>query len=161
MSPARRQAWRLALAASLAVACAGEPESAASGYPSAEVTIGMHRVQVDVADTPERMARGLSGRPNLAEGRGMLFPYARPALHGFWMFDMRFDIDIVWIRADRIVDLTLGAPHDPPGELPVYRPSEPADLVLEVPAGTSQRLGWQVGDRVTVDPPVRPPPPSR
>ena len=32
----------------------------------------------------------------------------------------------------------------------------PADLVLEVPAGTAERLGWKIGDRVTVDPPARP-----
>jgi uncharacterized membrane protein (UPF0127 family) len=161
MSTSQRRAWPLALAAWLAIACSGEPNSATSSYPSAEVTIGIHRVQVEVADTPERMARGLSGRSELAEGRGMIFPYARPARQGFWMVDMRFDIDIVWIRADRIVDLTLEAPHDPPGELPVYRPREPADLVLEVPAGTSQRMGWRIGDRVLVEPPVRPQSPSR
>ena len=34
--------------------------------------------------------------------------------------------------------------------------TEPADLVLEVPAGTADSLGWKIGDRVTVDPPTRP-----
>jgi len=140
----------------LALACAGERESPASAYPTAEVTIGIHRVQVEVADTPERRSRGLSGRASLAEGRGMIFPYARADRHGFWMYDMHFDIDIIWIRGDRIVDVTSRAPHDSPDELPVYRPREPADLVLEVPAGTADRLGWKIGDRVTVDPPSRP-----
>jgi uncharacterized membrane protein (UPF0127 family) len=152
-----RKAVRLApLLALLLAACAGEQEAPSAAYPTAEVTIGIHRVQVEVADTPERKSRGLSGRPRLAEGRGMVFPYARAERHGFWMVDMHFDIDIVWIRGDRIVDVTSRAPHDPSGELPLYRPREPADLVLEVPAGTSGRLGWRIGDRVTVDPPVRP-----
>ena len=153
-----RRAARVALAPALllAAACTGEPESPPSAYPTAEVTIGIHRVQVEVADSPERMSRGLSGRPRLAQGRGMLFPYARAERHGFWMYDMHFDIDILWIRGGRIVDVTRRAPHDPPGELPVYRPRDPADLVLEVPAGTAERLGWEIGDRVTVDPPVRP-----
>jgi uncharacterized membrane protein (UPF0127 family) len=142
----------------LAVACAGEQESPPSAYPLAEVTIGIHRVQVEVANTPGRMRRGLSGRSSLAEGRGMIFPYARADRHGFWMYDMHFDIDIVWIRGDRIVDVTSQAPHDPPGELPVYRPGVPADLVLEVPAGTAEKLGWRIGDPVTVDPPARPQP---
>ncbi len=139
----------------LALACAGERESPASDYPTAEVTIGIHRVQVEVADTPERMSRGLSGRASLAEGRGMIFPYARADHHGFWMYDMHFDIDMVWIRGGRIVDVTPRARHDPPGELPVHRPGVPADLVLEVPAGTAEKLGWKIGDRVTVDPPSR------
>ena len=136
----------------LALACAGERESPASAYPIAEVTIGIHRVQVEVANTPERMSRGLSGRASLAKGQGMIFPYAQADRHGFWMYDMHFDIDIVWIRDGRIVDVTSRAPHDPPGELPVYRPGVPADLVLEVPAGTAEELGWKIGDRVTVDP---------
>jgi len=139
----------------LALACTGERESPASDYPAAEVTIGIHRVQVEVADTPERMSRGLSGRASLAEGRGMIFPYARADHHGFWMYDMHFDIDMVWIRGGRIVDVTPRARHDPPGELPVHRPGVPADLVLEVPAGTAEKLGWKIGDRVTVDPPSR------
>jgi hypothetical protein len=145
----------------LALACTAERELPASVYPTAEVTIGIHRVQVEVADSPERMGRGLSGRASLAEGRGMIFPYARADRHGFWMYDMHFDIDMVWIRGDRIVDVTSRAPHDPPGELPIYRPGEPADLILEVPAGTAERLGWKIGDRVTVDPPPRPRAPAR
>jgi hypothetical protein len=114
----------------------------------------MHVIQVEVADTPARKRRGLSGRNTLGEGAGMLFPYARAGKHGFWMYDMYFDIDIVWIRGDRVVDITHGAVHDPPGKLPSYRPSEPADTVLEVPAGTARRLGWSAGDPVRVEPPI-------
>jgi uncharacterized membrane protein (UPF0127 family) len=150
-----RVTWSPPLVLLLAVACTGEPEPATSVDPTTEVTIGIHRIQAEVADTPDRMSRGLSGRSRLAEGRGMVFPYARAERHGFWMYEMHFDIDIVWIRDDRIVDVTSRVPHNPPGNLPVYRPREPADLVLEVPAGTTERLGWKIGDRVRVDPPVR------
>lgn len=144
------------LALLLTVACAAEQEPATAAYPTAEVTIGIHRIRAEVADTPDRMSRGLSGRSRLPEGRGMVFPYARAERHGFWMYEMRFDIDIVWIRDNRIVDVTSRAPHAPPGDLPLYRPREPADLVLEVPAGTAERLSWKIGDQVTVDPPIRP-----
>jgi len=154
-----RRGTRIALgpALLLALACAGEQETATPAYPTAEVTIGIHRIEVEVADTPERMSRGLSGRSRLAEGRGMVFPYARAERYGFWMQGMHFDIDIVWIRGDRIVDVSSRVPHDPPGDLPVYRPGEPADLVLEVPSGTVERLGWRIGDEVTADLPPRPP----
>lgn len=141
----------------LTAACMPGRDPDSQAYPIAEVSIGMHRIQVEVADTPERMSRGLSGRSGLPEGRGMLFPYARAERHGFWMYDMLFDIDIVWIRGDRIVDVSPRVPHDPPGEPPVYRPREPADLVLEVPSGTAGRLGWRIGDQVTMAPPPRSP----
>jgi hypothetical protein len=152
-----RRGTRIALcpALLLALACAGERETSTPAYPTAEVAIGIHRIEVEVADTPERRSRGLSGRSRLAEGRGMVFPYARAERYGFWMQGMHFDIDIVWIRGDRIVDVSSRVPHDPPGELPVYRPREPADLVLEVPSGTAEGLGWRIGDRVTVDLPPR------
>ena len=145
----------LLLASLLALGCergepAAPPEPAA---PRARVTIGVHVIDAEVADTPARKQRGLSGRPSLADGQGMLFPYAEPGRHGFWMPDMHFDIDILWIRAGRIVDVSADVSKDDP--LAVVRPREPADLVLELPAGTAQRRGFRVGDAVQVDGPGR------
>jgi uncharacterized membrane protein (UPF0127 family) len=80
----------------------------------------------------------------------MLFPYDAPGLHGFWMPDMNFDIDILWMRAGRIVHLERDVSRGDPTT--VHRPREPADLVLEVPAGTAQRLGWRAGDAVSIEP---------
>jgi hypothetical protein len=85
----------------------------------------------------------------------MLFVYAEPEPRGFWMPDMHFDIDIVWIRDGRIVHVEPDVPHAVSGPLPVYRPSEPADLVLEVAAGTAQRLGWRLGDAVQLERPAK------
>jgi hypothetical protein len=144
----------LTLLALLALACGrAEPAApaAADAAPRARVTIGVHLIDAEVADTPARQQRGLSGRPSLPAGQGMLFVYAEPQQRGFWMPDMHFDIDIVWIRAGRIVHVESDVPHAVSGPLPVYRPSEPADLVLEVAAGTAQRLGWRVGDAVRVE----------
>ena len=149
------RAQTLLLAALLALGCergepAAPPEPAA---PRARVTIGVHVIDAEVADTPARKQRGLSGRPSLADGQGMLFPYTEPGLHGFWMPDMHFDIDILWIRAGRIVDVSADVSKDDPRA--VYRPREPAELVLELPAGTAARRGFRVGDAVRVDGPGR------
>jgi hypothetical protein len=144
-----RSPWWAALLCGLALGAA-EPRRSASGHPLAAVEIGLRRIEVEVADTSARKTLGLSGRASLPDGHGMLFPYERPARQGFWMRDMRFDIDIVWIRAGRIVDITLRARHDVPQPPPLLYPSEPADLVLEVPAGTAERAGWRRGDPVRV-----------
>jgi uncharacterized membrane protein (UPF0127 family) len=79
----------------------------------------------------------------------MLFPYAEPDRYGFWMPDMRFDIDILWIRSGRIVHVAHDVSKDEPER--IHRPPEPADLVLELPAGTARRRGFGVGDRVEVE----------
>ena len=118
--------------------------------PHTRVTIGVHVIDAELADTPERKERGLSGRTSLAEGHGMLFPYAEPGRYAFWMPDMHFDIDILWIRTGRIVHIEARVPHG--DAVTIYRPPEPADLVLEVPAGSAERRGWRVGDRVEVTP---------
>jgi uncharacterized membrane protein (UPF0127 family) len=134
-------------------ACDGTAKDARApdGPPRAQVSIGVHVIDAEIADTPERQRRGLSGRPSLARGEGMLFVYDEPGLRGFWMPDMHFDIDIVWIRAGRIVYIESQAPHVVSGALPTYRPDTPADTVLEVVAGTADELGWRVGDPVRIE----------
>jgi uncharacterized protein len=148
-----RGALRLVLLLALALGCErGEPAPPADPpAPHARVTIGMRVIDAEVADTPARKQRGLSGRESLAEGHGMLFPYAEAGRHGFWMPDMHFDIDILWIRAGRIVHIEPNVSKDDPER--VYRPSEPADLVLELPAGAAARRGFRVGDAVRIDGP--------
>ena len=89
-------------------------------------------------------ARGLSGMAGLPENHGMLFVYASSGRPGFWMKDMHFPIDIIWLSADfTIVNIT---PSISPDSFPrVFRPKEPAQYVLEVNAGFAERHGVSVG----------------
>ena len=110
------------------------------------------RVAVDVVDTPALRARGLSGRPGLAREEGMLFRFEAPAIQSFWMKDMRFEIDIVWIRDGRIVGITPNLPvPKSPRDLPQFASPVPCDLVLEVRAGAAQRWGLLLGDSIRVE----------
>jgi len=102
-------------------------------------------VTVELARSPAEKGRGLSGRADLKSGHGMLFVYDRPQPVGIWMKDMRFPLDIVWIRGGRIVQIEKDAPPlDAAGPEKVYTAS--ADLVLEVPAGFTTRQRIRVGD---------------
>ncbi|MBI4434169.1 DUF192 domain-containing protein [Candidatus Uhrbacteria bacterium] len=108
---------------------------------------------VEVARTPGERLRGLSGRPRLGDRQGMLFVFDGPDRHGIWMRDMRFSIDLIWVSGGVVVDTTerLPVPHRwSRRALPVFRPSVPALLVLEVPAGTVDRYRLNVGERVEV-----------
>jgi len=111
------------------------------------VIAGRVTVTVELARTPEQQVRGLSGRPGLKAGHGMLFVYDRPQAVGIWMKDMRFPLDIIWIRAGRIVAIEKNAPPlAPDGPNRVY--TAIADLVLEVAAGLADRQKIRVGDSV-------------
>ena len=102
---------------------------------------------VDVADTLELRTKGLSGTTALNEGAGMLFVFPSLGMYGFWMNDMQYSLDIIWLdSAMRVVyALESIAPETFPE---VFTNSVPAQYVLEVPAGTMQRYGIQEGDMV-------------
>lgn len=102
---------------------------------------------VELARTTDERVRGLSGRPGLKPGQGMLFVFNRPQPISIWMKDMRFSLDIVWIREGRIVQIEKQAPPLTPTD-PERIYTATADLVLEVPAGFTSQQQIRVGDKV-------------
>lgn len=109
----------------------------------ARVIIGDAVYWVDLALTPEERTRGLSGRPSLNIHAGMLFVYDDDGPRTFWMPDMHFPLDMVWIRADCIVDgvtdhVPNPLPETPRDELPRYPSTGPVRFVLEINAGQAE-----------------------
>lgn len=93
-------------------------------------------IALEIADTADERSQGLSGRSSLGANAGMLFVFDNQVQPGFWMNDMNFALDIVWIRGTTIVDITENIPPPAPDEaLEIYYPNTPADKVLEVNAG--------------------------
>ena len=116
------------------------------------VTIGGFSWPVELAVTGEEQALGLSGRAELAAGSGMLFVWAGESRRSFWMPDMNFPLDIVWIDGDcAVVAITREAPPQRPGqsraELPRYV-VDGVQYVLEINAGEAALRGVKVGDGV-------------
>jgi uncharacterized membrane protein (UPF0127 family) len=82
----------------------------------------------------------------------MLFLFERPQVQSFWMKDMLFPIDIVWIRDGRIVGITPNLPVPKnPRDLPQYASPVPCDVVLEVRAGAAKRWGLLLGESVKIE----------
>ena len=152
MEPRARDALLSVVLTTALAACSGD--DAARSEVRDVVAIRHAQVVVEIAERPAAQARGLGHRDSLEWGRGMLFVYERATFQGFWMKGMRFPIDIVWLRERRIVDIAHRVPAMPPGtpdrSLPVYRPRELADLVLEVPAGFAEAHSWQRGDTARI-----------
>lgn len=107
---------------------------------------------IEIRDEPLGMARGLSGRESLEEDAGMLFVYSRPERPLFWMKDMNFRLDFVWIREFKIVELSENIPHPAENDGKTYRlrPSEPADMVLEINAGDIEKHQIKVGGEIKI-----------
>lgn len=106
-------------------------------------------VTVEVANTPEARAQGLSGRKMLPEGAGMLFIFDSPAQYGFWMKNMNFAIDIVWINAEMHI-IGIEKQVSPETFPKMFYPSQAVKYVLELPAGFSDEHRIDLGQYVTI-----------
>ncbi|MBI2023237.1 DUF192 domain-containing protein [Candidatus Giovannonibacteria bacterium] len=119
---------------------------------NAAVEIGGVTIAAEIARTPRERAKGLSGREGLAQDEGMLFIFSNPALYDFWMKDMKFPIDIIWINNGKIVYIAENAkppaPNTLDNELTVYHPTELASYVFEVQSAFVEQHGIKVGDDV-------------
>lgn len=102
-------------------------------------------LKIELATTSEARERGLSGRDSLAPDTGLLFIFPESALYGFWMKEMNFSIDIIWLNeAGEVVEITKEAlPESYPK---AFYPPEPVKYVLEVNAGYADENKIEIGD---------------
>jgi hypothetical protein len=109
-------------------------------------------VRAEISDSDIERERGLSGRDRLGETEGMLFLFDQPGRPVFWMKEMNFPIDIIWINGEMVVavDQNIPSPSPGDGELPVFRAETDVDRVLEVNAGFVDDHGVSVGDRLDI-----------
>lgn len=111
------------------------------------VKIAGQDIKVDLAITQQQEEKGLSGREGLAEDKGMLFIFERPFVYGFWMKDMLFPIDIIWINEHQQV-VYIKENASPEAYPEIYTPKENAKYVLEVKTGFARKNNLKIGDTV-------------
>jgi uncharacterized protein len=114
----------------------------------------IHSIVAEVSDTPEKRGRGLSYRDSMDQNTGMLFLFENTSQYTFIMTGMRFPLDFLWIRDDRIVDISENIPIDPaqkPEEASQKYPSKvEVNKVIELNAGFVQAHKLKVGDIVQI-----------
>lgn len=105
-----------------------------------------HVFRVEVARTPDQQTVGLMFRESVPEDGGMLFDWGSPRESSMWMKNTLVSLDMLFIAADgrihRIVERTV------PLSLAPISSRGPVRATLELAAGTAERLGIRVGDRV-------------
>lgn len=111
------------------------------------VQVNDRTYNLEVADTTAAREKGLSDRSSLPTQNGMLFEFNRPGPYCFWMKDMRFPLDIIWLdNQKRVVFIE---PHLSPQTYPrSYCSDKSARYVVELNAGQAQQAGLKTGTLV-------------
>lgn len=115
----------------------------AQGMPLIELTAGFHRIEAEVAATPQNRAQGLMHRKAMDNQRGMLFVFPDAATHCFWMKNTLIPLSIAFMDANgRIINITEMMPQSEEN----HCAAKPARYALEMNAGWFAQRGLKAGD---------------
>lgn len=119
---------------------------------SPSITINNKKINLILAKTQSEKEIGLSNKQNLDKDTGMLFIFAKKDYPSFWMRNMKFPIDIIFIDDNKIVDMYQNAqPAKNETNAPVYKPKNKANYVLEMNANTARENNFKIGDKVSIN----------
>lgn len=109
------------------------------------IKIDGKELEVDIADTEEKRTKGLNGRKSPGDDEGMLFIFQVPNAYFFWMKDMLFPIDIIWINEDRMV-IDIDHNVSPDSYPDTFFPPDHVMYVVETNANWADNNGINIGD---------------
>lgn len=112
-----------------------------------ELKISGQIIPVQTATSATEQSLGLGGRKCIGERQGMLFVFDKSGYYPFWMKDMKFAIDIIWIDSrNNVVDIQQNVQ---PSSYPrTYVNQSPAKKVLEMPAGSVRTMNIISGTHI-------------
>lgn len=116
--------------------------------PTQEIQIGGITVKAEIANNFKLRERGLSGHIPLQEDEGMLFVFERSGVYGFWMKEMLFPLDIIWVNDQKQI-VYIKKDARPESYPEAFTPDTSALYVLELSSGFSDRHNLKIGDKVS------------
>lgn len=117
--------------------------------PTQKAVLGSHTFKVKVAQNEKEKEIGLSMTKSLPKDYGMVFPFKNGGYYPFWMRNMKFPIDIIFINDGKVVKIfsKVSPPKGNEG-LKLYVSEMPSDTVLEINAGLSEKYKFKEGDTI-------------
>lgn len=127
--------------------------SGSYGYRQVNVTMNGLVLVADIAATDEQRTKGLSVKDRLGENEAMLFVFDNEAEHTFWMKNMKFPIDIIWLDSDKTIVHIEHNLQPCSFELlcPTYKPNVESLYVLETVGGFAEKHDIVKGTMVEFD----------
>lgn len=113
-------------------------------YKTTTAKLGNQTFTLFITDTEEKRIKGLSGASSLGPNEGMLFQFEKPSFWSFWMKEMQFPIDVIYINGDKVIDIVHNLQPETYPNTVTSR--SPADKVIEIGAGRAADVGLESGD---------------
>lgn len=119
-------------------------------YLKGSVIVDNYKILVDIALTDKQVQDGLSIKNSLNENEGMLFFLGEPRKASFWMKNMKFPIDIIWLNETfSIVHIEQDLqPCESVFNCKSYKPNSEALYVLETIDGFTKKHNIQIGNKI-------------
>ena len=116
------------------------------------VGLGGKVIRVETAVSPAATTQGLSGRPSMPLGTGLMFIFPGLAIQSMWMPNMRFPLDIIWLDEHlSVVSITYGAPPCPNvNQCPPHTSTYMSKYAIELNAGDAIAYGFRKGISLAV-----------
>ena len=132
----------IALASTAPAAAQGQPQM---NLPRIEITAGMHRIEAQVAASPQERQTGLMHRKEMPQHEGMLFIFEQPATQCFWMRNTLIPLTAAFVADDgSIVNLADMQPLDESS----HCSAKPVRYVLEMNQGWFKQRNLKAGARL-------------
>lgn len=117
------------------------------------LSIGSHTFAVTIADTERERAQGLSNNTTLGDNEGMYFLFSTPDTYTFWMKDMQYDLDFIYVKNNRVVYTISNIPSPAHNNNKIAIVDSPVafDGVVEVRSGFIQKWKIHKGQKVALN----------
>ena len=137
--------WLAACALAASAGVAQAQEGPQMNLRRVELTAGMHRIDAQVALTPQERQTGLMYRKEMPAHEGMLFVFEQPSQQCFWMKNTLLPLTAAFIADDgTIVNLEDMKPQT----LDSHCSAKPVPYVLEMNQGWFAKKGIKAGAKL-------------
>jgi uncharacterized membrane protein (UPF0127 family) len=117
----------------------------AQSMPVMELTAGFHRIEAEVASTPQTRAQGLMHRRDMSQQHGMLFVFTQDAPHCMWMRNTLIPLAVAFLdESGRILNVEEMQPQTEAN----HCAARPARYALEMNTGWFAQRGLKRGDQI-------------
>jgi len=113
-----------------------------------KIIINKKTINIEIAKTDKEHYIGLSNREKICHDCGLFFIFSDLKIRQFVMRNMKFPLDIIFIKDDTIVEILENL--EPEGSNPkeIYSSNQPVNSVLEINAGMSKQYDFKTGQKV-------------